>query len=143
MKYKKYITIVLFILLLIYICTGYAKGYNKAIAIQEQKQAIEAQKLAVEAMSVPELIEYLAPENAPEIKKVAWCESSYNPQAVGDGGRAKNIMQFHKPTFDQFSKEMGEPLNYDSAYDQIKLADYMWEKDLKSHWTCARITKII
>ena len=77
------------------------------------------------------------------LDKVAFCESSYNPLAVGDGGHAKNVMQFHKPTFEQFSKEFGEELNYDSAYDQIKLSAWMFSKgeNYRNHWTCYKKIK--
>lgn len=74
-----------------------------------------------------------------ELLAVANCESSYNPKARGDGGRAANIFQYHKPTFDRFSKEMGETLNYDSAHDQAKLTSWVWKNkpQYKRQWTCA------
>lgn len=70
------------------------------------------------------------------LKKVMFCESSNNPKAVGDGGRARNVMQFHKPTFDSYSKKFGEVLDYNSYHDQIKLASYMFSEGEESHWTC-------
>lgn len=69
-------------------------------------------------------------------KKVMWCESSNNPNAVGDGGRARNVMQFHKPTFEYFSSMLGEELDYNSYKDQIKLAAYMFSIGKQGHWTC-------
>lgn len=70
------------------------------------------------------------------LKKVMWCESSNNPKAIGDGGLAKNVMQFHKPTFDSYSNKLGEELSYDSYKDQIKLAAYMFSIGEAHHWTC-------
>lgn len=133
---KKIIIILATVALLFLVTTRLVQGYNKAIEINLAVQSEQALQDKINAMSIPELIDYLATENATQLKKVAWCESSYNPKAIGDGGKAKNILQFHEPTFSQFSKEMGEPLNYDSAYDQIKLANYMWNKGKQHHWTC-------
>jgi hypothetical protein len=74
-------------------------------------------------------------------KKVMFCESSNNPKAVGDGGRAKNVMQFHRPTFDSFSKRYGKELDYNSYKDQIELATWMFSKGYQGHWTCYKIIK--
>lgn len=73
-----------------------------------------------------------------ELLTVAKCESGYNPKAVGDGGRAVNIFQYHRPTFDRFSKLMGEELDYYSYYDQAKLTAWIWKyyPQYKNHWTC-------
>lgn len=73
------------------------------------------------------------------LKKVMKCESSNNPKAVGDGGRARNVMQFHKPTFYSYSKKLGEELDYNSYQDQIKLAAYMFSINQGSHWTCLKM----
>lgn len=74
--------------------------------------------------------------DASVLKKVMWCESSNNPNAVGDHGLAKNVMQFHKTTFDSYSDKLGESLDYDSYKDQIKLAAYMFSIGQEKHWTC-------
>lgn len=70
------------------------------------------------------------------ITKVMQCESSGRENAIGDGGKARNVMQFHEPTFNHFEKQLGEDLTYDSMHDQIKLASYMFSKGKQSHWTC-------
>lgn len=72
-------------------------------------------------------------------KKVMKCESSNNPKAVGDGGRAKNVLQFHRPTFDGYAKKLGEELDYNSYHDQIKLGAYMFSIGEQKHWTCYKI----
>jgi hypothetical protein len=59
------------------------------------------------------------------------CESSLNPYAVGDSGKARNLAQFHKPTFNHFCK--GE---YDNAKDQLICLAQMLKDGLGSHWTC-------
>lgn len=68
--------------------------------------------------------------------RVIKCESGFDPKAIGDGGLAYGIAQFHKQTFDAFSKEEGETLNYHSTYDQIKLLSWAISKDYGKHWTC-------
>jgi hypothetical protein len=138
---KTKIIIAVSILLLILLISHYKKTH---IPPPEVKiDALQAHIALIDSMSVPELIEYLAPENAAELKKVAYCESRYNPQAVGDHGLAKGILQFHQGTFNTYSNQIGEQLQYESTYDQIKVANYMWNKGQAHQWTCARLTKII
>ncbi len=74
-------------------------------------------------------------------KKVMFCESSNNPNAIGDSGLARNVMQFHRPTFNTYANLMGEELDYNSYHDQIKLAAWMWSKGLQYHWSCYSIVK--
>ena len=76
--------------------------------------------------------------SAEQLLTVAKCESSYNPKAVGDGGRAVNIFQYHRPTFIGFSKLMGEELDYYSYEDQAKLTAFIWKNypQYRNQWTC-------
>lgn len=80
-----------------------------------------------------------------ELTKVMKCESNFNPKAVGDGGKARNVYQYHKPTFDAFSKDFGEQLDYNSYYDQIKLTAWAFSKgkSYKRHWTCSKLQHVI
>lgn len=85
-----------------------------------------------------------------ELLKVATCESNLNPNAIhyNDGEKGKHsvgIFQYQRATFDGFAKVMGEDLDYYSYDDQAKLTAYIFAKypKLKSHWTCARINKIV
>lgn len=73
-----------------------------------------------------------------ELLAVAKCESGFNPKAIGDGGRAANIFQYHKPTFISFSKLFGEQLDYHSYTDQARLTAFIWKHypQYKNHWTC-------
>ena len=98
-------------------------------------------------LSVKETIELYAEvydANVDELLDVAMCESSLNPKARGDGGRAVNIFQYHRPTFDRFSNLMGETLDYYSYHDQAKLTSWIWANypQYKNHWTCSRIVGI-
>lgn len=71
-----------------------------------------------------------------QLLTVAFCESSYKQSAVGDGGKAKGIFQFHKPTWDYFTKQMGESLDRNSVHDQAKVAAWAFAHGYQSHWTC-------
>lgn len=86
---------------------------------------------------------FASPNDKVELLSVAKCESNFNPKAIGDSGKAKNIFQYHEKTFDRFSLLLGEELDYNSYYDQSKLTGWVWENrpDLKNHWTC--YTKLI
>lgn len=85
---------------------------------------------------------YDFPENI--ALKVASCESEFKPTALGDGGKAYGIYQFHKPTFEMFSKKLEkienlpEKLIYHNTEDSIKLAIWALSTDRGHHWTCYR-----
>lgn len=106
------------------------------------------QTVTSKVLTVKETIAYYAElhnTSYTEISKVAYCESSHNPKAKGDGGRAFGVMQYHRPTFERFSRLKGEQLDYYSYTDQIKLTAWIWANypQYKSHWTCAKIVGII
>lgn len=67
---------------------------------------------------------------------VAKCESSLRGNVFGDSGKAYGTYQFHKPTFEAFSKEFGEQLDYYNNEDNIKLAIWAFKKGRQYHWTC-------
>lgn len=77
----------------------------------------------------------------PEILlKVAMCESSLNPQSIGDHGHAIGIFQYHKNTFERFVKLYGEPLDYHSSFDQAKLTAFIFKTypQYRNNWSCWR-----
>jgi len=63
------------------------------------------------------------------------CESDFLQKAIGDGGRSKGVMQYQKASFERHSKLLGEQLNYDSAYDQIKLGMWAISQGYGNEWT--------
>lgn len=112
-----------------------------ACLIITNKPVIAKAPLENKVLSVKETISYFAEihdANETELLGVAKCESSYNPKATGDGGKAKNVFQYHRPTFEAFSKLLGEKLDYYSYYDQSKLTAFIWKNypQYKNHWTC-------
>lgn len=73
--------------------------------------------------------------------KVALCESSYIKDIVGDSGKAYGVYQFHKPTFEMFSKEFGRELDYKNTDHNIELAIWAIKNGYGNHWTCFRWLK--
>ena len=63
-------------------------------------------------------------------------ESSGNPNAVGDEGRAKGILQFHSPTFQQYCVNRFNYRNdiWDEEIQRNCCAE-MLENDLGYHWS--------
>lgn len=101
----------------------------------------EAPKQEVKDLTVKEMIEYYADyygASEKELSTTFKCESNFNQKAIGDGGKAVGIAQYHKPTFDRFSKLIGENLDYYSVHDQIKLTSYIFAEypQYRTHWTC-------
>ena len=74
------------------------------------------------------------------IKCLIQCESSYNPQAIGDhtskGYLAFGILQFHQDTFERYSKLYGLNLDYKNPTHQILLCDLMLQDNFNNinHW---------
>lgn len=144
---KRILKVIIILLVIFYFLTGYAKGLNIALELQHQEQALEAHTRLVEAMEVPELIEYLAPENSDILKRLAWCESSYNNSIIhyNDGKKGSHsyyLFQFKVDTWNEWEKKFGEDLNIESAYDQIKLTNFMLEKGQAHQWGCIYFKKV-
>ena len=77
-----------------------------------------------------------------KLTKIVGCESSWNPDALGDHGKALGLFQYHSGTFDSFKKSAGmEELEYGNPMDQITLSVWAFDHGLSSHWTCSRLTR--
>lgn len=133
-KHKYEITSLLVILLIGYATQALSASYNKAINIQAEKQALEDATRRVETMTVPEMIDYIAPQygQSPEvIKKITWCESGHKI-LPHDGHKGTNITGIWDSTFKSwlplYEKEIGETLNINSQFDQIKMMSFAFSK---------------
>ena len=72
-----------------------------------------------------------------EIYKTIKCESNFNPEAVGDSGRARGVAQFWRITFDAYNQEyFNGKLEYLSTEDQINLMAKMFSEGEQKHWVC-------
>ena len=76
------------------------------------------------------------------LEKIVWLESNWKVNAIGDGGRAFGLAQFHKGTFNQFKEKAEMPeLEYKNPYHQITLLVWAIENNLQSHWTTYKRAK--
>lgn len=106
--------------------------------IAEDEPVVETKAPLTEQESIQFWADYFG-SSYQELIMVAKCESGVhrNPKGFNDGGKAFGLYQFHRGTFDAFSKEMGESLDYYSYNDQAKVAAYAFKQGTKykSHWT--------
>ena len=73
------------------------------------------------------------------IDKLVKCESSGNPKAIGDNGRAKSILQFHEPTFKRYCIDRyGLPNDIWDPEIQRECCDRMLVENFENvnHWSC-------
>lgn len=74
------------------------------------------------------------------ISKITWCESHHKVKSH-DNGRGFNVTGIHNKTFDgwlpMYEKEVGETLNKDSTYDQLKLMSWAFSKgpEYRNQWS--------
>lgn len=113
--------------------------YLAIFSLAQNVVLAQAPQIPLEKRPIPEMVSYYANEYAvpaTTLLRVMKCESSGNQKAIGDNGKAHGIFQFHKPTWDRFTKEMGETLDRESAHDQAKVAAYAFSKGYSNHWSC-------
>jgi hypothetical protein len=75
------------------------------------------------------------------LTQIVMCESSGNPEAIGDRGKARGICQFHEKTFYAFAKLAGlEHPKWLNTDDQLYLLRWALSTDVKyaRAWTCFR-----
>lgn len=104
----------------------------------------EPEVKAIKVMTQDETIDHYASlygANATELRKVMRCESGGRQSAVGDGGLAIGVYQYHRATFTNLSKKLGEQLNIDSEHDQIKLTAWAFANGHGNNWTAYRAIK--
>lgn len=128
--------------MLILVCLLINPWANQISEEAKQIETVEVQK----ELTIEEVLNEVPKKygvNPEIISKVAFCESSHDPTQINynDGGPGKHsvgIMQYQKSTFDYWEGKLGEDLNYESTYDQVKLASYMISKNRGHEWTCYR-----
>jgi hypothetical protein len=101
----------------------------------------EAPELPIQDQSIENIVRHFALQEGVDeeiMLKMMDCESDGNQSAVGDGGRAKGVFQFHEETFNRMEKKMGEDLNKSSAFDQAKLASWAVANGMGNEWSSYR-----
>lgn len=68
--------------------------------------------------------------------EIVACESSFNHKAVGDGGKAYGLAQFHKPTFYRMAKKAGYDGEWKSSKYQITLLKWAVDNGYTDEWSC-------
>ncbi len=121
------------------------RGLNETKPTEEYKQAIVEYEFQIEPVKVerPKVgceywDNYINTLDATEeekswLSRIAFCESTCNPNAVSSAG-ATGLMQFMPKTFNWMG---GKDIN--NSYEQIELALKMYRKGMRGHWCCDRL----
>lgn len=137
---KKKILIILAIALLAYLLNGYYKGYKMAMQVRAE-HALKSSISPLEAMSVPELIDYASNQtgaNKTLLKTITYCESNHRTDVSHDGGAGWGVTGYQKATFEVDKKRFNRPdLIYESTYDQLYLMALAFNHSeaLRDRWT--------
>lgn len=108
---------------------------------KDMASELEIKETPVLDLSIDEQINHYAALYGTEgslIKKMVKCESEFKTTALGDGGRAYGLMQYHKASFERHAKLFGEELDYYSSHDQIKLGSWAVANGYGREWTSYR-----
>ena len=105
-------------------------------------QAVEAPQRTLEDYTPQELVQYFAEQynvSADNMLTTMFCESSFNPEAVGDGGNSYGLSQIHLPSWKG-------TITKEQALDPVFVTEFMakqFAEDKEYLWTCARINGIV
>jgi len=100
----------------------------------------EAPELALKDQSIESIVTHFANESDVDpdyLLAVMRCESNGKQSTVGDKGLSRGIFQIQKPTWERFTKEMGEKLDYNSPMDQAKVAAWAFANGHDGEWSTA------
>lgn len=97
-------------------------------------------KVEAKEKTIPEMIVEYSDKyqvNPMLIECILFNESGFNPEAVGDSGKAVGISQFHYPTWKSFRQKMGESTQdlRKSPEEAIKTLSWAISQGLKYHWS--------
>lgn len=115
---------------------------HSGLADSETSAPPSTYQLSVHQIIVKQAQVFAAPVD--QIYETVKHESGFDQNAIGDHGLAKNCAQYHEATFDEyegkFYKATGQPLNYNSCYDQVTLMSWQFVNipSSKSEWTTWR-----
>lgn len=71
--------------------------------------------------------------------RIVWCESRFDPNAVGDHGAAVGAWQFHLPTWAANARRLGIEGDFRrDPYLSSEVASWMLARGQAHQWTCAR-----
>lgn len=90
---------------------------------------------------IPQLIRYHARNygvDEESMLAVAMCESSLNPEAIGDSGNSRGIFQIHK----KYHPDISDNQAFDPDFSAEWTAD-QFSKGKQHLWTCSRTLGIV
>jgi hypothetical protein len=102
------------------------------LALPQKSFVVKGMALTEEFVGEPAVVV------GPEVYRIIKCESQWKEDAIGDGGRAYGLAQFHRPTWDWLVKLSGKNLDYYNPQHQIELLDWALENGRGYLWTCWR-----
>ena len=101
----------------------------------------ESPVLPLDKQPIEVIVTHFANENGVDptlMLNVMKYESGGKQSTVSDKGMSRGIFQYQKETFARHSKEFGEKLDYNSPYDQAKLASWAIANGKGNEWTVYR-----
>jgi hypothetical protein len=89
--------------------------------------------------------QYSSEFNIPEawLNNLASCESTFRPTVYGDGGNAYGLFQYWQPTWNEFARKYGKPLNRSSPKDQVELTAWALKNGYGKRWSCDYKTGLV
>lgn len=108
------------------------------------KTRAEAPEIPLQDQPIENIVRHFAEVNGVDESlalAVMRCESQGRQDTVSDGGRSRGVFQYQKETFERHAKEYGEVLDYNSSYDQAKLAMWAIAHGKGNEWTAYRAIK--
>lgn len=99
-----------------------------------------APELALRDQPIQSIVTYFSNQNGVDPRfalSVMDCESHGEQKTVSDEGRSLGIFQIQKPTWERFTKEMGEVLDINSPFDQARVATFAFAHNHADEWTTA------
>lgn len=123
---KKIVYLPIFIVVVTVLCSTLPRAHAYAPVLALKDQPIE------------NIVTYFSDQNKIDPKlalSVMSCESGGSQNVTSDHGLSHGVFQIQKETWIRFTKEMGETLDYDSPYDQAKVATWAFAHDHGPEWT--------
>jgi hypothetical protein len=113
-----------------------------ALGLSVKVSNAEAPQVPLQEQSSAEIVRHftnLYGSDYDLVMSVLFCESNFR-MVPGDGGKSYGHAQYFKETFTRHSKALGEDLNYESSFDQLKLIsfDYSYSEAYRKEWTTYR-----
>ena len=114
------------------------------IFFPQRRSKAEAPEIPLQDQPIENIVRHFAEVNGVDESlalAVMRCESQGRQDTVSDGGRSRGVFQYQKETFERHAKEYGEVLDYNSSYDQAKLAMWAIAHGKGNEWTAYRAIK--